>query len=90
MEKTSSLFYLILIQDTTELDMLDGLLLFKVELLLPSWLVSMHSRVELLQDADICTRRESNQEIWSFITNVAPRLAFVVFTIEVPTIGQMH
>ena len=90
MEEMSPLFDLMFVQGTIELDMVDGLLPLKVELRLPSWFVSMYNLVELLQNAEVCTRRGSNQEIWSFITNFAPCLAFVVFTIEVPTICQIH
>ena len=90
MEKMSSLLDLVFVLGTTELDMFNGLLLLKVDLLLPSWLISMYSLVKLLQNAEVSTRRGSNREIWSFIMNLAPCLAFVVFTIEVPTIGRIH
>ena len=90
MEEMSLLFDLIFVQGKTELDMFDGLLHLKIELRLTSWFISMYSLVELLQNAEVGTRRGSNQEIWSFITNFAPCLAFVVFTMEIPTIGQMH
>ena len=90
MEEMSPLFDLMSVQGTTKLEMLDGLLLLEVKLRLPSWLVSLHSLAELLQNAKVGTRRGSNQELWGFITNFAPRLAFVVFTIEFPIIGQIH
>ena len=90
MEKVSSLFDLVFVQGTTELDMFDGLVLLNVKPRLPSWLVSMYSLVELLQHAEVGTRRRSNHEIWSFVTDFAPSLALVVFAIEVPTIGQIH
>ena len=90
MEKVSSLFDLIFVQGTTELDMLDGLALLNVRLRLPSWLVSMYSLVELLPHAEVGARWRSNQEIWSFVTDFTPGLTCAVFAIEVPTIGQIH
>ena len=90
MEEVSSLFDLIVVQGTTELDMFDGLVLLNVKPRLPSWLVSMYSLIELLQHADVGTRWRPNQEIWSLVTDFVPGLAFVVFAIEVPTVGRVH
>ena len=61
MEKVSSLFDLVLVQDAAEFHMPDGLILFDVKPLLPSWLVSVYSFVELLQHAEVGARWRSNQ-----------------------------
>ena len=61
-EENEPLWIFISVQGATELHGLDSLVFLLVELLLPAWLISVHSLVQLLEDAEICTRRRSNQE----------------------------
>ena len=63
MEKMSSLLYLVPVQGTAIFDVLNGLLLLAVKLILTSWLVSMHGRIEFLEAAEIGARRRSYQKI---------------------------
>ena len=89
MQEMPALAKLILVKFTAELKMNNSFPLFLLELLNPLRLVAMNRNVQLLQHAEVSTRRRANQEVRRLLLDLNPRLPPVLLDIEVPTVREI-
>ena len=81
---------LVFAKGAAELDVLDRFLSLPVEFLLPPRLLAVHHLVELLENTKVRAGWRPNQEIGGFLSHPLPRNSLVIFSVDVPAVGQVH
>ena len=90
MQGMPALSKLIFIKFATGLNMKNRLPRFFLEIRNPLWLMTMDRNIQLLQLAEVSTRRRADQEIRRLLLDLDPRLPPALPDIEIPTVGEVE